>query len=283
MPFSAFAVLIVVCDVIRVGLAEGCCPRGRGLLWGQLGIAGPLISSEYLALGVPYRTHRCAFQHFTRAVGTMEVFEPKDPLEEGTATHSIILAWRIPWTEEPGGLQSGACKESDMTDRTEHARTWFVPFFLDQNVLPGEVCGPRLATRGVSAAPDAWSVGVSASLPSAESSGHVESGIALASSFRTWPLTRVRISQGPGTLYFSGSPASSTAKGDLGITAFISSSPSVVMNKELKWDANGWWVGWSGWEWRVVTGVGVAVCFWHSSGLSPDIHLLGRLTCLEVC
>ena len=30
----------------------------------------------------------------------------KDPLEEGMATHSSILAWRIPWTEEPGGLQS---------------------------------------------------------------------------------------------------------------------------------------------------------------------------------
>ena len=28
------------------------------------------------------------------------------PLEEGMATHSIILAWRIPWTGEPGGLQS---------------------------------------------------------------------------------------------------------------------------------------------------------------------------------
>ena len=30
----------------------------------------------------------------------------EDPLEEGMATHSIILAWGIPWTEEPGGLQS---------------------------------------------------------------------------------------------------------------------------------------------------------------------------------
>ena len=29
-----------------------------------------------------------------------------DPLEKGTATRSSILAWRIPWTEEPGGLQS---------------------------------------------------------------------------------------------------------------------------------------------------------------------------------
>ena len=30
----------------------------------------------------------------------------EDPLEEGTATHASILAWRIPWTEEPGGLHS---------------------------------------------------------------------------------------------------------------------------------------------------------------------------------
>ena len=30
----------------------------------------------------------------------------EDPLEKGMATHSITLAWRIPWTEEPGGLQS---------------------------------------------------------------------------------------------------------------------------------------------------------------------------------
>ena len=30
----------------------------------------------------------------------------EDPLEEGMATHSSILAWKIPWTEEPGRLQS---------------------------------------------------------------------------------------------------------------------------------------------------------------------------------
>ena len=30
----------------------------------------------------------------------------EDPLEKGMATHSTILAWRTPWTEEPGGLQS---------------------------------------------------------------------------------------------------------------------------------------------------------------------------------
>ena len=41
------------------------------------------------------------------------------PLEEEMATHSSILAWRIPWTEEPGGLQSMGLveKESDMTSR----------------------------------------------------------------------------------------------------------------------------------------------------------------------
>ena len=31
---------------------------------------------------------------------------PKDPLEKGMAAHSSVLAWRIPWLEEPGGLQS---------------------------------------------------------------------------------------------------------------------------------------------------------------------------------
>ena len=34
----------------------------------------------------------------------------EDPLEKGMPTHSSILAWRIPRTEEPGGLQSGAAK-----------------------------------------------------------------------------------------------------------------------------------------------------------------------------
>ena len=42
----------------------------------------------------------------------------EDPLEEEMATHSCILAWRIPCTEEHGGLQSH--KESDMTEVTEH-------------------------------------------------------------------------------------------------------------------------------------------------------------------
>ena len=42
------------------------------------------------------------------------------PLEKGLATHSSILAWRIPWTEEPGRLQS---IESDSTEVTWRAHT----------------------------------------------------------------------------------------------------------------------------------------------------------------
>ena len=41
----------------------------------------------------------------------------EDPLEKGMATHSSILAWRIPWTEEPGGLQSMGLQRSNTTDR----------------------------------------------------------------------------------------------------------------------------------------------------------------------
>ena len=40
----------------------------------------------------------------------------EDPLEEGMASHSSILAWIIPWTEELGGLQSMGRKESDTTE-----------------------------------------------------------------------------------------------------------------------------------------------------------------------
>ena len=47
----------------------------------------------------------------------------EDPLEEGMATHSSILAWRIPWTEEPGGLQSWGRKELDTNEATDHAHT----------------------------------------------------------------------------------------------------------------------------------------------------------------
>ena len=39
----------------------------------------------------------------------------EDPLEKETATHSSTFAWEIPWTEDPGGLQSVGSQESDRT------------------------------------------------------------------------------------------------------------------------------------------------------------------------
>ena len=44
----------------------------------------------------------------------------EDPLEKGTATHSSILAWRIPRTEESVRLQSVGHEESDMTEQLSH-------------------------------------------------------------------------------------------------------------------------------------------------------------------
>ena len=42
--------------------------------------------------------------------------DQEDPLEKEMATHSSILVWKIPWTEELGGLQSTGLKESDTTE-----------------------------------------------------------------------------------------------------------------------------------------------------------------------
>ena len=40
----------------------------------------------------------------------------EDPLEKGMATHSSILAWRVPWTKEPGGYSPWGDKESDTSE-----------------------------------------------------------------------------------------------------------------------------------------------------------------------
>ena len=45
----------------------------------------------------------------------------EDPLEEGMATHSSILAWRIPWKKSLVGYIPQDCKELDITEVTEHA------------------------------------------------------------------------------------------------------------------------------------------------------------------
>ena len=46
---------------------------------------------------------------------SVQSLSQEDSLEKEMATHCSILAWEIPWTEEPGGLQSMGHKELDMT------------------------------------------------------------------------------------------------------------------------------------------------------------------------
>ena len=49
----------------------------------------------------------------------------EDALEEGMAAHSSILAWRIPWTEEPGGVTVPGASESRTRLSDEHTQTLF--------------------------------------------------------------------------------------------------------------------------------------------------------------
>ena len=49
----------------------------------------------------------------------VQSLDREDPLEEGMATHSNILAWRIPWTEVPGGLQSTGSQRVGNDSETE--------------------------------------------------------------------------------------------------------------------------------------------------------------------
>ena len=66
---------------------------------------GPLQSTTWyvLMIGLSGRESTCMHEMQERWVGPLGW---EDPLEKGMATHSSILAWRIPWTEEPGELQS---------------------------------------------------------------------------------------------------------------------------------------------------------------------------------
>ena len=72
----------------------------------------------------------------------------EDPLEKEMATHSSILAWRIPWTEELGGLQSMGRKESDTTERLHFKWIklfpgwWYIHMFLSSNSLSDKFAYP---------------------------------------------------------------------------------------------------------------------------------------------
>ena len=65
--------------------------------------AGILVSKSHLRVDLVAQRLKCLplmREAWVRTLGQ------EDPLEKEMATHSSILAWRIPWTEEPGGLQS---------------------------------------------------------------------------------------------------------------------------------------------------------------------------------
>ena len=77
-----------------------------------------------------------------------------DPLDKEMVTHSSIFAWRIPWSEEPGELQSMGWKESDMTEGLHftslHSSWWCFEFFLSLKVLIGVLVNNSETTVHVS-------------------------------------------------------------------------------------------------------------------------------------
>ena len=54
----------------------------------------------------------------------VQLLGQEDPLEKGMATHSRILAWRIPWTEKPGRLHPWSCKELHTTQQLTLSLLW---------------------------------------------------------------------------------------------------------------------------------------------------------------
>ena len=60
----------------------------------------------------------------------------EDPLEKDMATHSSILAWRIPWPEEPGRLESIRLQESDMTQQLNQCCCCYVTSVMSHSVQP---------------------------------------------------------------------------------------------------------------------------------------------------
>ena len=73
-------------------------------------MGSPILKSEWascLEVGIPYRALGGSVKNLLAMWETqVRSLGWEDLLEEEMTTHSSILAWRIPWTEEPGGLQS---------------------------------------------------------------------------------------------------------------------------------------------------------------------------------
>ena len=79
----------------------------------------------------------------------------EDLLEKGMATHCSTLAWKIPWMEEPGRLQSLGLKESDTTERF----TFFLSFFLSfREERDQETCCAELSSLFLKEGEGRWRV-----------------------------------------------------------------------------------------------------------------------------
>ena len=92
--FVSFLRIRNICSMPGLGLAQ-CC---KLVIYTWMGFPGHSVGKEC--------THPAMLEIQETWVRSLA---QEEPLEEGIATHSSVLAWRLPWTEEPGGLQ---CMES---------------------------------------------------------------------------------------------------------------------------------------------------------------------------
>ena len=126
--FKLFVFLTLVRDRAIVTTSLPSSNRLRGLLWRFKGSTG-LWGCKGFPGGSVGRESACSVW----SLGG------EDPLENEMATYSSILAWEIPWTEEPGWLQSMGTQESDMTERLTttkenvtgtHTYSWSLALFF---------------------------------------------------------------------------------------------------------------------------------------------------------
>ena len=85
----------------------------------------------------------------------------EDPLKKGMATHSSTLAWKIPWTAEPGGLQSMGAKRVEQVWATPLSLSCYTSGPCSSPILHGIVCNHQPQTPSTSLRPPPLSSGVS--------------------------------------------------------------------------------------------------------------------------
>ena len=93
--------------------------KGRDMIWDLLSMS--MIWHKRCKIGFCFLLKRHLAYRVKHLPAMWEIrvqsLSWEDALEKEMATHSSTLAWKIPWTEEPGRLQSMCCKGSDTTER----------------------------------------------------------------------------------------------------------------------------------------------------------------------